>query len=433
MAPGAEAGPPSLRTIASTAALVLAVSIPARADPFGDDLERFMYDDATATIHVRSYFLDRINARPPNNAAWAGGGWVGYQSGWLLDSLRVGAVGYTSQPLWAPANTGGTLLLLPGQYGYWVLGQAYASLRFYDQAFTAYRQLIDELEVNPHDNRMTPATFEAYAMRGAVGPLTYFAGYIASIKKRDSTVFVNMAAAAGAPANVTAAGMWLGSLRYAVSDGLKLRTSIYNVPNVLTSSYSDGEWLTPLFDGFKLKLAANFMVQGSNGANQLTGQAFSTFSTGARSDFIWGPATLAFAYTQTGSAAAYRAPYGLWMGYTRQLTFDFDRAGERAFKVEALFDFARLGLQGLALGANVTIGNGAINAATGAPLANNTEYNFDLQYRLTADYWPDWLRSLSLRGQAGRTDQAMNGVTTTVTQYRAILNYEWTFGGGKRP
>ena len=107
---------------------------------------------------------------PPSLVTLAGGGWVGLQTGWFYDTVQLGAVGYTSQPLWAPQNhwetSNGTHMLRPGGYGFFALGQAYASARWQGQTFTGYRQYIDELEVNPWDNRMVPQTFEAYALRG---------------------------------------------------------------------------------------------------------------------------------------------------------------------------------------------------------------------------------------------------------------------------
>jgi hypothetical protein len=36
------------------------------------------------------------------------------------------------------------------------------------RSFTAYRQHLDELEVNPQDDRMIPDLFEAYALRGTL-------------------------------------------------------------------------------------------------------------------------------------------------------------------------------------------------------------------------------------------------------------------------
>src|SRR5204863_7890384 len=112
---------------------------------------------------------------------------------------------------------------------------------------------------------------------------------------------------------------------------------------------------TTMPSGFKLTLSSNLMVQGSNGANYLTGQPFSTWSAGAKTILGWGDATIYAAYMQTGSAAPYRTPYGQWLGYGKQITKDFDRADERAFQIGLTYDFAGIGLDGLTLLADATM------------------------------------------------------------------------------
>ncbi len=136
-----------MRLAGLLAALACLSAPPSHADELGSELKRFLHDDAEAVLHFRSYFLDRTNPAPPNNAAWAGGGWVGLKTGWLYDTFQLAAVGYTTQPLWAPLTTDGTQLLAPGQYGFWTLGEMNASIRAKNQVFTAYR---------------TPAQFEAW-------------------------------------------------------------------------------------------------------------------------------------------------------------------------------------------------------------------------------------------------------------------------------
>lgn len=416
-------------------ASVGAAPVPARAEEEGGAWRRFLFDDALAYVHVRSYYRERDRPPPLDNwAAWATGGWVGYETGWLLDTFRVGGVLYTSQPFWAPQDTDGTRLLLPKQTGYSVIGQAYGQLKWRDQLFTGYRQLIDEAEVNPRDNRMTPNTFEAYTLRGRLGEhFSYTAGYVASMKARDEVEFFNMAKVAGAPDDVTA-GMWLLGFRYEGIPGLRLRTSAYHVPDILSSSYTEANWTKRVDDDFAVRLSGNFMVQGSTGLHLLTGEAFSTFSAGVRGELVWGPATLMFIYTNTGTAARYRSPYGVWIGYTKQLMHDFDRAGEQAFKVHVNFDFARLGLPGLLLDGSVTSGRGALVPNTDLRLPDNTEYNLDVHYRFNFDdRWPDWLKTLSLRGRIGWLDSSLYGYTTHATEYRAILNYTYRFEREGRP
>lgn len=410
-------------------ALLLA-AWPAGAQSLGEALKGFLHDDAVATIHLRSYFLDRTNPQPPNNAAWAGGGWIGYESGWLANALQFGAVGYTSQPLWAPPGTDGTLLLKPGQYGFFVLGQAYASLKAKEQVFTGYRQIVDELEVNPNDDRMVPNTFEAYALRGALADVGYFAGYVAAMKPRDYSTFINMGERAGA-ANVNT-GMGLVSLKYGDIDTLRLRGGAYYVPDILTSSYGDVVWTMPLSGPVRFQLNANVMVQGSNGQNLLTGTPFSTWSAGGRVNMSWGPGIVWTAYTQTGSAAFWRNPYGVWLGFTKQITKDFNRANEKAFQIGAGLDFAGLALPGLTFLASGTFGSSALNPATGAYLPQNTEYDLDLIYQVAAKAAPDWLKPLQLRARAAYVESNTAGSLSSTTEYRLIMNYEMKFRGKDR-
>ena len=49
--------------------------------------------DSVVNLHFRTYYFDRQNPGDVTNAAWAAGGWIGYQSGWIADALRLGVVG----------------------------------------------------------------------------------------------------------------------------------------------------------------------------------------------------------------------------------------------------------------------------------------------------------------------------------------------------
>ena len=418
------------------AALLVAVADPAAAQEVGSDLRRFLWDDATATFHLRSYYLDRTNSAPPNNVAWAGGGWIGYQTGWLHDVLQFGVVGYTTQPLWAPTSTDGTLLLKPGQYGFWTLGEAYASVRLHGQTFTAWRQHLDEFEVNPQDDRMIPNLFEAYALRGTLGDhLAYFAGFVTRMKLRGQSEFDNMAQTAvnqyGRGHSVESQGMYLGALRYTPRHDFALRASTYHVPDILSSGCGDITWAAPVPRHFKFVLSSNLMVQGSS-SDTLIGKPFSTWSAGGRAILGWHDATVWAAYVQTGSASPYRTPYGQWIGYAKQITKDFNRANERAFQIGATFDFHGLGLPGLTFHGSATMGSGAIDSDTRRYLTQNTEFDLDLEYAFSAETWPEWLKPLALRARAGLVQEDTNGRPSAISEYRLILNYELQFKGGGR-
>src|SRR5947207_2141879 len=97
------------------------------------DLPPFLRD-ADVKAHFRTFYFNREKPDDTNNEALAFGGWLALKSGWLLDTLSVGATLYGSAPLYAPNDRDGTLLLKPGQEGYYVPGEAWGALRYHDYA-----------------------------------------------------------------------------------------------------------------------------------------------------------------------------------------------------------------------------------------------------------------------------------------------------------
>ena len=68
------------------------------------------FRDLEMDLHLRRYYFNRelpIRPTPPsgpdtfNQEAWALGGWMSLQSGWLLDFFRMGVTAYVSQPAYA--------------------------------------------------------------------------------------------------------------------------------------------------------------------------------------------------------------------------------------------------------------------------------------------------------------------------------------------
>jgi hypothetical protein len=235
-----------------------------------------------------------------------------------------------------------------------------------------------------------------------------------------------MAATAGAVQG-DGEGMWLGGVKGKPAKDLDLRLSVYHVPNILTSTYGDAAWVTPLGADVKLRLGAQAMYQTSDGDDNLTGASFDTWSAGVKADLIRGPATLSVVYTQTGENDTYRSPYGAWAGYTSMIVKDFFRAGEKAWLVGGTYDFAGLGAPGLALNVAAIFGRDAINPATGAALSDNDEYDVTFDYRLSAERWPAWARPFWVRARAVRVEEDLAGVTAVTKDYRIIVNYEWVF------
>ena len=58
--------------------------------------------DTDLKVHFRSYYFNRTNPDDTVNEAYALGGWIAYQSGWLFDTFAMGATLYGSAPIYTP-------------------------------------------------------------------------------------------------------------------------------------------------------------------------------------------------------------------------------------------------------------------------------------------------------------------------------------------
>jgi hypothetical protein len=313
------------------------------------------FGDLDLDLHLRSYYFNSerpLRPRPTTGPdtvtqeAWALGGWLDFQSGWLLDTFRMGASGYTSQPAYAPSDRDGTGLLGPGQSGIGVLGQAFAQLRYENYALlTGYRQLVNQGFVNPQDNRMIPNTFEGATLTGEFGPLEYYLGYLTAMKRRNAETFDNMAKVAGVTSGENR-GLVLTSLSFSAAQGpaslaplkgLEVYLGNYYVPDVFNTLFLNPEYRHDLTDEWHVQFGLQYFDQRSVGS-ELIGN-FSTWQVGARAEVGWrGLAFLAMG-SATGSDAGIRSPYGAWPGYISLLAADFNLANEKAWEVGVTFDW----------------------------------------------------------------------------------------------
>jgi hypothetical protein len=386
------------------------------------DLPPFLRD-TDLKIHFRSYYFNREKPDGSENEAWAFGGWVSYKSGWLLDIFGIGATFYGSAPLYAPADKDGTLLLQTGQEGYYVVGEAYAALRYQDYILVkGPRQLIDQSYINPQDNRMTPNTFEAVTAGGKIEWLQYLAGYVWKIKARNSDEFVSMASKAGAAGSDD--GVIMGGVKLTPMAGLRIDlTEQYGI-NTFNTLYAEGEYLLSLNEDWKLRLGAQFTDQRAVGDDLVANAAEKNWSTqegGARIQALYRELTLTTAFAITGSGNTIQSPWGSFPGYLSVIDQDFDQANEKAVLVGAAYDFSKLVTQGLGANFNFVWGWDSIDPQTRASVGNQAEYD------LTVDYRPPWktpafLQGMWLRVRGAILDQ--EDASQLGWQVRIILNWE---------
>jgi len=410
-------------TVAVSAVLGLLLYFQGFDVAFAADFSEALLRDSKLNLQLRSYYLNRDKSNATDSESWAGGGWLEYRSGWAYDTFALGLTQYTSQKLYGPADKDGAALLAPGQQSYSVLGEAYASIKFFEQIFSLGRFLLDTHEENPQDSRMTPRTFEGATLSGKFGIVEYIAGYTTKMKQRNSNDFVDVATIAGAPSNVHEPKLSI-SMHVKPDENLIFSLSSYRIKDVLASSYLDASHTIPMGDDAKLRLNAQYLYQSSTGDNLLTGSSFFTDTAGLKIDWLQGPFALSGILMKTDSGAAYRTPFGSWQGYTCRMITNFNRAGEQVWAVDAAMSFDRMGVTGLSMNASITYGDHAINAATGSALPNNTEYNFSADYSFSASTWPHWLQPLQIKASSGLLEQQLNGTSETVAENRLVFNYK---------
>jgi hypothetical protein len=426
-----------VRFLMLAGAMTLAAANPAAAaDPESsgtDPIRAAFFDDATLALHFRSYLFDLSDNGDNNPAAWAAGGWIDYQTGWIGDILQLGAVAYTSQPLWAPESRPGSLLLLPNQDGFTTLAQAYAAFRYEGQLLTIGRQIVDQPEVNKHDNRMVPITFEGGSLGGDLGSLSYYAAFLTATKTRGSSEFKNFGNVVGVDQD---SPMYLAGLSTAHDEKLKLKTSLYVVPDVLVSSYSDAQWMTGQEDGNHVKLTAQFMIQSGIGEELLTGPDFVSSMVGVLGEVKHSNFTLMAGYTANLTENDWQYPYGDWPGYTNMLIGLFARGTEQAVLLSAAYDFSGP-LEGLTLNAQA-----AFDTYIAAGRTSWNEYDFYADYQLSAvPNVPKWLEPVSLGARYAYLHTMDNDTDTDISdetpvtpnshEFRAIVNYEVKFHGSQ--
>jgi hypothetical protein len=380
-----------------------------------DDLPPFLRD-SHAELHLRTYYFDRLRFDRSENEAWAYGGWLQLQTGWLLDHLSLESAFFTSQKVLGLLSRDGTGLLQPGQKGYSVLGVANAQLRFSDERIVAWRQVLDLPFVNKQDSRMTPNTFEAYTLTGQLGDVKFVGSQVLAMKQRNSEVFRPMSEVAGAEGtdrSMTLLGAgWLPSERFMVG---AITEFVYDSFNTVYAE-ADGEILRD-WNGIGLKAELQFTDQRSVGAALLPEGSFETQRWGGRVAASYAYAVLRLGFSTTGAGAGLISPYGTDPSFLSMMQSDFRRAGEDAWMAGLSYEFDRIGLPELSA-IFYYVGASGAHTNQGVPLLDRNEMDLTLDYRRQTGR----LRGLWLRFRISFLDETGN--PRTQREMRVIVNYD---------
>ena len=329
---------------------------------------------------------------------------------------------YTSQPIYAPEEHDGTLLLRPGQQGYTVWGQAYGQLKIVDDnILTGGKSEYNTPYLNRQFNRMTPNTFEGVSLKGSFpGPqekskVDYLVGYLSQVKLRGSDEFIPMSKALGLADKYY--GTALAEVKYAVGT-VSAGITEYYTPRNLNILYTEANWTPQFGSEYGLKLSAQYTDEEAVGqAASLKGQPVHS-NAGVRTTFGFAGAVFDLAYSTTSSDGNLISVWGSNPSYTNAVVKNRNRAGEHGVLAGVFYNFVKLSLPGLTAAAVYAYGWGATTVGTGASLPNQHELDLTLDYRVQKTAFKGlWLRVQRLLVQEIGEPESHN-------EWRIILNWE---------
>ena len=406
-------------------------------------------EDTEFLVNFRTFYFDRSDFTGAEKQAVAFGGWAGLRTGYFLDHIAFGLTVYTTNPVYAPDDRGGTSLLEEGQNGFTVLGEFYADIRIMKGlGVTVGAKGYDTPFISRNDNRMLPNTFGAVVLQGRyefgdsssdapvtsdgiglskdgkevavpspspapeVAVIKYGLGYFDQIKERNENQFVSMAKDAGANVN---RGVWAAGAQYEKGK-FSIGAIEYYCADVINIAYAQTGYEIPLGDELKLKLAAQYTDQGSVGDNLLQGHSFSGHQFGFKLDLPVQKALFSAGFTHAWGNANMQNPWSGYPGYTSVQVQDFNRAGESAFLLRAGYDFPWV--DGLSAYALAVFGTDPDSPTQ----FRQNEFDSNLQWGPKKGL----LKGLSLRLRYAVVQQ-FGGDVHNLTDFRTICNYEIKF------
>lgn len=378
------------------------------------------FRDMKIKLGLRSYYFNRQRYDNSIAEALAVGGSLAFKSGYLWERFAMGAVVYTSQPVFTPDDRGGTGILKADQSGYTSLGQIYGEVKIIDGLQVNFgRKEYNTPYINLHDVRMTPKTFQGTTLTGTRPGFTegsqwrYGGGYLYKFKDWTEEGFDWMSDALGIEENrgVFTAGVNYSTPKWSVG------TIDYYSPDVINIFYTEGTYGWKLGEKTSIKLGAQFSDQRSTGDDLITGDSFDVQQWGVKADFGAGPATFTLGFTDTaGGQENMRSPWGGYPGYTSVQVQDFNRAGEQALLFKAAYDFTHVGLKGFS--AYALWVHGMNRSGTGT--FDEDEVDFNLQWAPKEGKMKDFSARLRYAEIMQR-----GGGDPSFEDFRLILNYNF--------
>lgn len=376
----------------------------------------------SASLYIRPRFFYRHRDEGDGRVreAFAAGGSIEAESGWLFDTLNVGVSAFTSQRIFGDRDRDGTGLLQDGQGGYTVLGHAFLQARYRSTTAHLFRQEIDIPFLNRDDARLTPKTFEAYLVTAedpfGIDGLKFGGGHVTKVKDLASEDFVTMSELAGVEDGIDR-GLSVVGARYEVTEkGLLGATNQYGW-DMFNTFYGQGELLHKLpGTDIVAKTGLQMTDQRSVGDELLGG--FDTQMYGVVLSFELKGFLATLGATTTDEGSDILSPWGGDPAFNSVMIDDFSCAGEDSWRIGLAYDFSQIVLDGISAYTNYVQGN----TPDGGRMASPDQNELDL----TVDYRPtfDFLENLWFRVRVGENE--LEGVRTR-EEFRIIVNYSIPF------
>jgi len=329
--------------------------------------------------NIRAYDYRQDKEDNEENMASVIGGSLSYHTGHWKDTLGFGATVYTSQKIWGPQDKGGTGLLEETQNSFTVLGEAYAELKFDQFEVIAYRREMDLPYINKEDIRQVPITHESY-MIGRRGTGTDFAlGHVTQLKRRDEDSFISMSEAAGVTdknKGVSVAGFQL-QLPHQVRFGAMTQYGW----DTFNTAYSDLMWDSQRDSGWSNHLGFQYTDQRSVG-DELLGN-YDAQAWGIRGGLGYAGQSVKLAYTDYSDDGTIARPYGGTPNFNALMIEKGDKPGEQALGLHLGSHFSKFGLKDWSANVSVVTGWDITDPDTGESQADETEYDFTLDYKVS--------------------------------------------------
>jgi hypothetical protein len=301
----------------------------------------------------------------------------GYFDGWL--QLEAGIA--TSQPLYAPQDEGGTLLLTQQQAEVSSVAVANARMLALGQELIVGRQLVKTPYINPQDNRMIPNTVEGVALvrrRDEAQVFDYGVAYLWGFKARDQSYFVPFSEALGVTED---RGVAVAGAKIVPVTGLTLGAIDYAIPDTLNTAFAEVDWTLPTLScGLQFRLSVNYTDQRTIGEDLMPGGPFATSQVSGRVAASYHDATVLAALSANGKGADINGPFGVFPAYTVLEQLNFNDAGETTVVIGAAYDFSHVITDGLKFQVRYGKGWNIVDPQTGAPQSRQNEFNFEAEY-----------------------------------------------------